>query len=704
MTRIFKLLPFMTIFLLLSAASSVPSFFEQKLKLEQKLKTQVEEVLSKLTTSDSFNVNVAISASSPTVPNWDDPDSPEAKKKANEKKKKEKKLAAEKPEEKKVDISLKNKVTFDDVDLPDRQEDFIVLNKFGLEAPLIDDYQDFAPDGKIIMKMDTGLDSGPSEEEKEAAAAAEEERRMMMEKMMKGGKKVSEVEKMWKFNEAVDIYKNLEAVDITVQLSKGLENDIKQAAEKYVRNIAFNLGDVKPKIKFEYVNLGRDFASTEGSKKDIMDYLGLLAQFATLIGIILGVLLFGMVGNKLIKKYFELNTGTQNQSNMSMDSPQKEEDDDDDAGAGGMLGGGPGGEAGNDLIVNGVERFQNFYENNPEDSILLVKKWIREKTKPQVLALKALVQQMDNKSLSPMMKELSEDERGAWKETLDSGLNPEELGKANAYIGNQIIQNLMVPEYIRDPEIYAKLIKIKATEFSNFLNKDLETACLLLPVLGTDFINQVLNSVDQGLREKVLANSLAISPASYEGSEEKIKTLLSEVENVSTSKPFLKSLEKLLPKAAKDLEEGLFKHFINEANDEDVQRIFKDFFPGFLIKELPEAFLKNTLNKYPLQKKVRLLYSLEDSEKEYYSELFAAPGTKAHDLLNLEFENIERDEALQKDIANEKDNLWGDFVSFVRSQIKSDQKVAGQVNEITEGWRSQNASGSKGEPHLKAVA
>ncbi|MCR9203564.1 MAG: hypothetical protein NXH75_03235, partial [Halobacteriovoraceae bacterium] len=465
MKKFIKFLPFISILFLLSAASSVPSFFEQKLKLEDKLKHQVEEVLSKLTTSDSFSVNVAISASNPTVPNWDDPDSPEAQNNQNKNKKnknkKDPKLNQEKPDEKKIDISLKNKVTFDDVDLPDRQEDFIVLNKFGLEAPLIEDYQDFAPDGKIIMKMDSGLgSSGPSEEEKEQMEEAREQQRMMMEKMMKSGKKISEVEKMWKFNEAVDIFKNLEAVDITVQLSKGLDNDIKQAAEKYVRNISFNLGNVKPKIKFEYVSLGRDFASTEGSKKDIMDYLGLLAQFATLIGIIFGVLLFGMVGNKLIKKYFELNTGTQNQSNMSMDSPQKEEDDKDDAGAGGMLGGGAGGEAGNDLIVNGVERFQNFYQNNPEDSILLVKKWIREKTKPQKLALKALVQQMDNKSLSPMMKELSEDERGEWKETLDGGLNPEELGKANAYIGNQIIQNLMVPEYIRDPEIYAKLIKI----------------------------------------------------------------------------------------------------------------------------------------------------------------------------------------------------------------------------------------------------
>ena len=713
--------------ILLFGATDVPSFFDQKLKLENKVKGKVEEVLSKVTTSDSYNVNVNISALVPTVPVWEDPkpedndedfgggrksrkgseggqDKSTKKDDVNIAQKKEK----NKEGDEKVDISLKNKVTFDDVDLPEREDEFVLLNKFGLEAPLVEDYQDLTPDGKILLKMGGGVNDVQEKEEREDRIREEDredryEQMRMIAKMIKlGTKKSSEVEKMWKFNEAVDIYKNLEAVDITVQLSKGLENRIKQAAEKYVKEISFNLGEITPKIKFEYVNLGRDFISTEESKKDLMDYLGLIAQFATLIGIVLGVILFGFVGNSLIKKYFQLNTGTQNQSTMSMDGGLSQENEDgDDAGGGGGVGG-VGADGGLDLIVNGVERFETFYQNNPVDSILIIKKWIRERTKSQVYALKALVQQLDNESLVPMMNQLTEEERASWKDVLDSGLNPEELAKANTYIGNQIIQNLMVPEFIKDPEIYAKITKLKASEFKDFLKKDLVAACLLLPILGTEFINQVLNSIDDSLRERVLSISMGIGPSSYVGGEEKIKALLTNVESGARLKPFLKSLEKLLPQAAKNLEEGLYKHYINEAEETDVERVLREFYPGFLVKKLPENFLKNCLNKYPLAKKVKLLYSLSDEEQLYFVELFAVRGSKADDLLNLEFENIENDERLQKEIVAEADNLWHEFVVYVRSMISKDKSIKGPVMEILEEWRSQNQKNSKG--NLKAVA
>ena len=684
----------------LGAASSVPTFFEQKVKLESKLRNQVSQVLSKLTSSDSYNVNIAISVSTPSAPDWNDPDANNNKNNDKKKdKKKKEEVANEKEEEKKLDISLKNKITFDDVELPDRQEDYIVLNKFGLEAPLVEDYKDFHPDGRIVLSMDSGREpAGESEDTKD-------EDRELLANLMKSNKKVSEVEKLWKFNEAIDIYKNLESVDITVQLSKGLGNDVKQAAEKYVKNIAFNLGDIKPKIIFEYVNLGRDFETSDKSQKDLMDYLSLAAQFATLFGIIFGVILFGFIGNKLLQKYFELNTGNQSQSTLTMEGGRPEEEDDDSSGEGGSgVAGGQGSDGGHDLLVNGVERFQSFYENNPEDSILLIKKWIREKGKPEVRALKALVQQMDNAALGPLMKQLSGEEKVSWKESLDSGLSPEELSLANTFIGNQIIQNLMIPEYIRNPDIYAKLVKIKVTEFGKYLKKDLETACLLLPVLGTEFINKVLYSIDGSMREKVIASSLSITPQSYEGSEEKIASLLSDVESGSKIKPFLKSLEKLLPKASKSLEEGLFKHYINEASETEAQGIFKTFFPGFLINKLPEPFLKNTLNKYPLEKKVQLLYSMEQDEKKFYVDIFAPAGTKANDLVNLEFENIDRDESKQKEIAEASDELWSDFVVYMRAQIKSDQKLASKVIELTEEWYHQNQSRVGTKPSLKAVA
>lgn len=699
----------------LSASSNVDSYFEQQLKLERKIKDQVDSVLSKLTTPDSFNVNVMITVSDPEAPQWDNPEDgddsangngPKSKKKTEQEI--DKKLAEDKEAEEKTDLTIKSKVTFDDVELPERQEDFIVLNKFGLEAPLVEDYNDLQPDGKIVLSMSgNGLgeqSAADKEKEEERRREEQENNRKLLSTLSKSTRKVSEVERIWKYNKAIDIYKNLQSAEIIVQLSKGLSNDVKQAAEKYVKSISFNLGPVKPKIKFEYVELGRDFSTSEESKKSMMDYLNLAAQFATFFGIVLGVLLFGFVGNRLIKKFFDLNTGSQNQSSLKMEGGPEKEDDDKDSSAGGA--GALAGEGGlsNEFIVNGVERFQNFYENHPEDSILLIKKWIREKSNRQIKALKALVQQMDNKSLAPLMATISEDERVQWKELLDSSLGQDELADANAFIGNQIIQSLMIPEYIRDPNIYAKLVRLSGKDFESLLGKDFDTACLLLPVLGADFINDVLNFIDNDKREKIISKSLGITADSYKGAEDKIRNLLSGFGEETKNKPFLKSLEKLLPKAGKELEESLYQHFVKESEPYHAHLILKKYFPGFLIGQLPESFLKNTLNKYPLKNKIRLMYSMEESEKAFYVDIFAPAGSKAADLVNVEFEAIERDENLIKEIEESRDEYWVEFVGFVRNEIMNDSKIAGRVSELTDNWYNENISSGDTKPHLSAVA
>ena len=59
-----------------------------------------------------------------------------------------------------------SKVKFTDPDPAENPEDYIVFSKFGLEAPLIDDFNDFRPDGKILLHMDSDQKEKSLEREK----------------------------------------------------------------------------------------------------------------------------------------------------------------------------------------------------------------------------------------------------------------------------------------------------------------------------------------------------------------------------------------------------------------------------------------------------------------------------------------------------------------------------------------------------------
>lgn len=253
----------LTIFMVSALANDInqplPSLSWQKTQLEGLIVKKVEKTLDRVLQKNEYTVDVSIEVGDPENPEWNKSDDPmkkggengrstastETQKEEAAKQEKEKKELAEKEEEKEKEKEKKaaavdaSKIRFDDQELPDRPEDFVVFNKFGLEAPLVDDFNDLQPDGKIVLSMNDGSGGGRNpastqlendleevEEERDTLQSQLEvaiaQARKAKEDAKNSRSPTSTIEKMWKYNKAIDIYENLAKVDILVRISESL--------------------------------------------------------------------------------------------------------------------------------------------------------------------------------------------------------------------------------------------------------------------------------------------------------------------------------------------------------------------------------------------------------------------------------------------------------------------------------------------------
>lgn len=722
--------------------AKLPSLEWQVQDLEVNITKKIDGLLRSVLTTNQYAVNVEIITSQPKDPEFNkkDEDSEEDNKNHDELNKELEQLIARSKEtdkkleesvavaEKKAEIAKAteetvklnkekknlNKVKFLDTS-PDENKfgDNVVFSKFGMEAPLVDDFNDLSPDGKIVLTMTSSTNQKDMDEENRLKKLVDEkdkaldkidrdmqrkERefsmkeaalvnkiRMSESEAKKDDKKASPVEQVWKYNTSVDVFKNLREVNIKVQLSKGLSEDLKQKVEGYVRGMKFNLGRVVPKIKFEYVVLGSDLATP--TKAQVMkEWIELFSKYANLVGLVLAVIILGFVGSKLIQKYFEQSTGNTSTGNFKMENRAEDKEKEEAAltGAGGS--GGSGESTLGVFGLNGVERFKFYMKSAPNDAVLLVKKWISSDEKSPKDALRAIVQQMENEELGAIFSKLSSGQKVIWRELLNGPLMASELGRANDYISNQIIQNVIIPSAITDPSTYDLILKLTPEKVVNLVRQEPQVVAILMNILSGTFINEVLSQCSSADRDKIINESLSLTQEQIAGQQESVKKILQRVVENREPKPFIDKLLGLVHMASPEVEESLHRALGKNFSREQLKKMGMDLFPAALITDLPVGFIKSLISSYPMEKRMRLLYSLDEETRSFFTNIVAAQGTKAADMINLEFEKIESDASEVEKIEQESSQIWFEFVTFVRKEIKTDKTYSRDVSELVNAW------------------
>ncbi len=692
--------------------SQLPSMDWQKQALEDRTKQKIDDVLKSVLKPSQYNVDIKIETRGVVEPEFDKPLSEKNKEDdskldvgeydsetGEESSDSAQAAAADDKRESTADVK------FVDTYPEESPEDYIIFNKFGLEAPLVDDFNDFQPDGKIVLSMTGG--GGQSNQDKAQINAMKAREKQYIEQIrdLKNEKrsaenKVSPIEQLWMYNNAVDIFKNLKSVDILVRVSNEVTEETKQAVERYVKAINFNLGKVKPNIKIEYGLLGALAAETPTDQLfKILDYL---TKFSTFLGIVFGVILFGLIGRSLIQKYFDLNSAQSQSGQFKMDGGEGVAGEDGDGTDHEETSGTR--EWGSSVVpVNGIERFETFFEKDPQNAMLLIKKWISEDDDRASKSLRSLVQQFENAQLAEVFKHLSEEERASWKKLLDRPLTREELDIANAYIGNQIVQSIIVEKYVDDPETFDLLLRLTPKQVAMIVEREASISGALLNSLSANFVSQVLGLCSEQVQSQMVRDAVALTPDQIRSKQDEIKEVLKQYDERVTNRPFVEKILSLLPMAMPSTENNLFQALYDNGDQDLLKKTARKYFPADYIPKLPTDFLKELLMAYPMNKKVEMLYPLEETIKEQLIDIFAPEGSKAYDLLELEFENIETNDVRQTQLLNNGDKNWKEFVNYVRDKIEKDTNYQAEITDLLDQWVLDKMGGQT-MPDLKVVA
>jgi len=548
--------------------------------------------------------------------------------------------------------------------LPEKlPEDYVVFSKLGLEAPLIEDFNNFKKD----------------EPKKDNNAQKAE---------------LPTFEQLWKFNKSLDIFNNLEQVRIQIRLSKDLQETTRQTVSEVLNGINFNFNDIKPEIKVSYIDLSEKLEVAGVINQEILE---LMQKFEVVLAILIGSLILGVFAWILFNRWAKMSESKQESemaAEMNGGVPHGQTEKEDSKTALDMVD-----NLGDEkLFVNGVERFETFLKNQKNEAILMIKKWINSGTNEENLALRGIVQLLNNDDLIVIFNSLHQEERDKWKALLGSTLQDAELSIANKFISSEIIKDILVPSEIDDIEAADLLLKLSPEAAANFVKDDPELGKIILNSMSDGFVANIFQNLNESEIEMAVTSSMTYQKDQVSDYMLDFKGKLAQYQETEKMLPFVNKLINLIKVTKPHNENPLFKSLASNVKSvKTITDVALSSFPGSLIDRIPADILKTILIQYPMQRKVELVLSLSPEKKEFFVDLFAPVGSKASDVLDLEIEKAQGDIRVMREITDSPEKAWDDFVYFVRNYIKNDNTNQSVFENLVATWAQALVDGSSPE-------
>ncbi len=601
-----------------------------------------------------------------------------------------------------------------DIQFDESNGDYIAFSKIGLEVPIVEKYMK----GETSPRNQNGkASSSTNQNEKKFETILRHPQEVLRENIIKDttvNKKYFEY--LYRYNKAFDLFDYITDIKIDVILDKNLPEEIQSITKRVLRDLKISVAGIEPAIKVKvsalsYTPKPKKKVETEPivKKKTFDDYLEWVSKFANVIAAILGSLLLGVIGFVLISFYFRKMEQRNLQESMALnmnDSGMGKEDKEEtaaSAGIGGDLGQGEPG----DLSINGAQRFEKFWSYNKQEALVFLKNVLGESSKESQLALTALAQQLDNDVLREIFSLMSEQDRSNWKDKIQSFLTPEDLKRADTYISEKVVSEMIVPSAIKDPELVSLIMNLSPEQGVHFVQSNPEYGAILLNLMNTQYSSNILAKLTPEESIAVLEKGLHYSPVDFIKKADDFKMMLSGYEVGLKKLPFGHKLIDMLDKVDAQKEEIIFATLAKADDPELLKKALKAYFPSSQIKRLPKNFMRVVINKYSLQSKVELLMSVDKKLREHLLEIFAKQGSTARDLMDLEFKNLKENAALKKKMVDQKDEIWKSFMTHLRGFISGDDIYRAEIDKVLNSYSEKLVNGSadpKKVVKLKAVS
>ena len=216
-------------------------------------------------------------------------------------------------------------------------------------------------------------------------------------------------------------------------------------------------------------------------------------------------------------------------------------------------------------------------------------------------------------------------------------------------------------------------------------------------VMNTKFVAKIIDHIDKGRVDEIIGSSLDFEESNIESMMESFKAKLKNYQPIINTTPFLDRVRELVPMASPNRENSLYKALGKAGEQDCLYGLAMQNYPAVLISELPTFFLKDILQRYPMEKKVEMLLSVDDQLRGLFVSVYAPAGSKANDMLELEFLKAEDDPVFLKNVKTNDEQIWKSFVMYVRKSIKSNKAITRDIDAIVTEWTKNICQGQTPE-------
>lgn len=555
-------------------------------------------------------------------------------------------------------------VRVSDISMPESSGDYIAFSKMGLEVPVLDKIYDESKDNLLNL---------------------------------------------YRYNEAFDLFKNLDNIKVTVYLSNKVPEKMQEIAQNLVRTAKFNIAEIKPSFSFQTMEM--EWAPEPESVEDqtpapiapeevepkiwAKDWYEWASRWGNAVGLIIFSIIMAVVALMLFKQWKAF---MENYAKMMApkDKDEKEEDKDNKNENESLFNNQALDSQEDDLAIQlGYERFQQCLQQHPEEAVTIIRSWLIESSEDTILALRGLAQQASPEEMHQLLNGLSEEQRNKWKSLLTVHLENNDIKTANKIIFQEVVKSLLVPSKIKDGELLNLVMELDPRAIAQFFDQHKEQTGILLNLLGPSIISKTLSVADDKKVEGWLNEGAQFDVRTLESKTPALKTALITFKNANSPSPFLPRLMAMLENSTPNTEESIFKAIANASGKNYLIDAASSLFPSELILKLSDSILKEIILSLPMGKRIELLYSRTPDLRERLLDIVAEAGTPARDLMDMEMQSIDSDTSKQDSILSRQDDIWFDFVKLVRTTINKNYTYKKIAGDIIEKWATQVTKGFK---------
>ena len=242
---------------------------------------------------------------------------------------------------------------------------------------------------------------------------------------------------------------------------------------------------------------------------------------------------------------------------------------------------------------DGIRAFKKLLTSHHEQSILLIKKWVKVGKEIEASALRSLLIGLEEEELALIFKVLTLEERKSWSRLLRSDVDEVELILASTFIFKDITEFLVSPIFTDDKELCFLLLDYSIDQLAQLSIDSAETQEILGFILTPVILNNIFSKLPLEITSKILEKNARISKEeiSIKVKIFKEKVMANQIK-IASNAPIIATIIELLPLVNMPLEAKLYAILMENEKWENILKIALQTLPKALMHQIPDNLLK----------------------------------------------------------------------------------------------------------------